>query len=286
MEDKRSSAPNVPWTAVVALIVAAAGGWLWFQSPLTSSRPAGEPEHEHLLLGEQDVEARLWQDPFTAVFNHEHGEEAKDQTETDKEKAENHQLKHLAEQIARSVNGLAADELVRLVPVMVSGGPYGEDAESRLRSRQAVISALGVAGYKPDNAENIGYFEMGWPRGKELLTSERKRPGRASGVTKSEDGLSLDVPFEWFSPRKFEPPAERAARTKRVLVFWRKEEAFAALPLLRLAGFIQHMKDEVKVAGSPTDRLSITILGPRSSTTLQSMLPEFGRTNVTPVNLS
>src|SRR5260370_37948443 len=104
MEDKRASAPNIPWTAVMALIVAAAGGWLWFQSPLTSSRPAGQPEHEHLLLGAQGVEARLWQDPFTAVVRHEHRAEAHDQTVKAQADAAKHPLAQLAVQNDRDVN--------------------------------------------------------------------------------------------------------------------------------------------------------------------------------------
>ncbi len=49
---------------------------------------------------------------------------------------------------------------IMVLQVMLSGGPYVEDAETRRRSRYAVLSALGVAGYVPWDAEHIGYFEV------------------------------------------------------------------------------------------------------------------------------
>ena len=44
-------------------------------------------------------------------------------------------------------------EKVLLLPVILRGGPYSEDREFRLRTRYAVVSALGVAGYQPKDTD-------------------------------------------------------------------------------------------------------------------------------------
>lgn len=46
---------------------------------------------------------------------------------------------------------------------MASGVPYPEDVESRIRSRVAVMAALGTAGYRSADEEQIGYVRSNWP---------------------------------------------------------------------------------------------------------------------------
>ncbi len=48
---------------------------------------------------------------------------------------------------------------VLILPVMVTAGPYADQAEERLRTRYALLSALHIAGYKPRNATHIGVFK-------------------------------------------------------------------------------------------------------------------------------
>ena len=43
---------------------------------------------------------------------------------------------------------------------MVSGGPYAEDKEWRLRSRYAVIAALTELGYTPKDPEHIDFVDF------------------------------------------------------------------------------------------------------------------------------
>jgi hypothetical protein len=50
-----------------------------------------------------------------------------------------------------------------LLPVMIAGGPYSEDHESRVRSRFAIVSALGQLDYVPEDAEHLGTLEIPWP---------------------------------------------------------------------------------------------------------------------------
>ena len=71
--------------------------------------------------------------------------------------------------------------------VMVQGGPYVEGIESRIRTRYAVVSALGVACFVPEDSEHIGYAQ--W------------KPHPPPGATLPYD--KLNVPYEWYRSRKF-----------------------------------------------------------------------------------
>ena len=65
-----SQLPNIGGNGFIWILVAAAATYLVaHQIPLSGSRPASTdrslPEH----VGEQRVDARLWQDPFAAVLD-------------------------------------------------------------------------------------------------------------------------------------------------------------------------------------------------------------------------
>lgn len=53
---------------------------------------------------------------------------------------------------------------VTVLPVMVAGSPYVEGHEWRLRSRDAVLFALQVSGYVPEDREHVGYTVVQWPK--------------------------------------------------------------------------------------------------------------------------
>ena len=62
---------NTGFTLGGFLILAALGTFLWKGAPLDSVRPSSEQSgwYEHKLA--QQIPARLWQDPFKAVYLHE-----------------------------------------------------------------------------------------------------------------------------------------------------------------------------------------------------------------------
>ena len=61
-----------------------------------------------------------------------------------------------------------------VLPVVVQGGGIPTAREARLRYRYAVVSALGVAGYVPEDGERIGYF---FADATVLKTIVRSNPG-------------------------------------------------------------------------------------------------------------
>jgi hypothetical protein len=126
---EKTSEPNsigpVPVLAVILFVVT------YFISannePFQGSRPQASGSQPVTV---QDVEARLWQDPFGAI--------AADKTKTSKKPQ--------------------PKDFDKVIGVLVPGSPYAESEEFRRQIRYAVLSGLGVEGYIPKDAEHIGYF--------------------------------------------------------------------------------------------------------------------------------
>ena len=55
----------------IVMVVLLAAGVLIKQVPLQSARPSDPERVKFVPAAQQDVEARLWQDPFAAVEKHE-----------------------------------------------------------------------------------------------------------------------------------------------------------------------------------------------------------------------
>jgi len=157
--------------------------YLWYQSPLQSSRPFPAEESN---LRSNFVDARPWEDPLEAVESH-------DRSETGAKRAPHHPF------------GLqqTREGQVAFLLVLTDGRPYPEGHETRLDDRYAVGSALAVACYIASGEDPLDYFT--WPNDgdKNLLTS--KQP--------------LKVPFEWYKRR----PAAQCADSgpfEHILVIW------------------------------------------------------------------
>ena len=159
--------------------------------PLESARPTDPERVKFVPAGQQDVEARLWQDPFAAVEKHD--------TRSDPPAA------HTPQTLLARIQDLRKDgRSVTVVAVSVFGGSFDEAAESRRRTRFAVMSALGFHGYSPENSDAVGYF----------------------CITLSEHGaVNLTVPYEWF---------ERSDQSSNVLVLWLNEDKLTTGPLEKL----------------------------------------------------
>ena len=145
MADEKKTESNgltgaVPITAVLALLASFA---MFTPSPFHDDRPPGNPLKLQQYEAAQDINARLWQDPFEAVDN-------KDDI-------------HKPEQIYKG-NPINPDEdQVTVIAVTLPGSPYQEAAESRMRWRYAVLSALANQMYNPVDEQHIGYFEASIP---------------------------------------------------------------------------------------------------------------------------
>src|SRR5437899_5267061 len=93
MEEKGTGNLSVnPQTLLVVIAVCVNLFWLK-ELPFKPSRPYESPGHDHPSAGGQDVEARLWQDPFEAIVTQEK-RALNGRSETNR-----HKMSNLAEQI-------------------------------------------------------------------------------------------------------------------------------------------------------------------------------------------
>lgn len=294
----------------VLLVLAAAVGLNWFDRPLKSRRPQQPEPYARDTFGDQDVRARLWQDPFEPVFTDFSAPEASNKQRDADDSI--HELASLAEKIwirtgMRVAGEMEADkdeatlhptlsrakteQQLVLMPVLVSGSSLAEDAETRRRTRQAIVSALAVKGFVPAAGERIGYIETHWDP-----------PGR---LTSGKAQVTVPIPFEWFQ-RDLLRPQDQRPDAEWVLVLWIDEELLQDYALLRLNELLgnlvsfqkwrrisDHLRktrtrqaeasgdeppDPVTTAAQPLDvdeickRIQLRLIGPATSSTLLEML--------------
>ena len=118
------------------------------QISLKASRPINKNQIHYNRLVDENVDARLWEDPFEAVYQYQKRVKPTDTKIT--------LWKTLLGKIKSESSGT-----VTLLGVLVSSGPYFVNAENRRRTRYAVLSGLASSGYLPENSEYIGYLKGG-----------------------------------------------------------------------------------------------------------------------------
>jgi hypothetical protein len=204
-EESRSSfASPVPLIAVALL----AAGVLVKNAPLETARPAGDGHSTSLSqIGYQDVEARLWQDPFAVRAVALPPRDLRQQRHPARDDPQ-----HSPEKLSQlGDRALEQDPNLEIVGAMVFGGTYAEGVEMRRRARYAVISGLHKSGYEPDNADGLGYAWM---------------PHEVRETADLGARLPEIVPYEWFTK------TERG--TDRLLLVWIQEEALGNKPIRAL----------------------------------------------------
>ncbi len=238
-QEKKSN--NLPIPALTSLLFVSLALLVQQFIPLESPRPKTANSVHYLYPGIQDVDARLWQDPLTALPQH-------DSSPYDTglcQQQPHHDISALACSII-GAHKTSGNKAITVIGVMFFGGPYAEDIEFRMRTRYAVVSGLAVKNYFPDDAEHIGYFSNSTP-------------------TKF---LPEKVPFEWFNASNGSP----------VLLLWLDETAFISEPLNVSRKLVKLFQEETENAASflKTDspELNFKFIGPASSTTLQAMVTE------------
>ena len=224
-----------PGGLLIALLVGV-GAIGWVQTPFKPERP-NEPLEGLRSVGVQDVDARLWQDPFAAVVEARKGREQSKvsepecrSVEIDAEgrtllirsdcpeeegeavattaRADHHGLDDLSGQIRSRVATLnqewaaVPDERpVTVLGIMVSAGPFPGAAENRRRYRYAALSALMLEEFLPEDAEHVGYAEL--PKG----------------------ASPQFVPYEWFTRR---PIGAADAGSRALILLWLDDDSLGA----------------------------------------------------------
>jgi hypothetical protein len=156
-EDKPSGAWGSSFV-VLAFTTVSAVYVGWQKPPLVSSRPAESPYGAHEIKAPQDIDARLWQDPFAAVMEDPHDRDPRADD------------RHSIAQFKAPTDGKTLT-----LGVTLPGALYPEAAESRRRLRYAVLAALHTKGYAPTDEKHIGYFSV-------TPLDNKEAQGAAAGV--------------------------------------------------------------------------------------------------------
>lgn len=276
-----SSGPDKSWTSgtqagglITALLVSSAAAWLGVlatRTPLVSARPEAPELPAPLSFGPQRVPARLWQDPIDALY-------ALPAEEWGRRKQCLSAVRNQVTEAARS------PDPVLLLPVFVSSQAYPETFEARLRTRYAVLAALGAAGYVPEDRWHIGFFIANEPNCPNCSPPTQTR-------SKSEidpDSVRTDaparpsprsVPFEWFRPaqRKIElrncagtlatSPTQTIQSLAKILVLWIIEDELGSAPLNALVELTEELR-----RGAP--KSIVRCLGPTNSDVLAAIFTD------------
>ncbi len=257
---------NVGAIAVAALsLVALAASQ---HGELKGTRPKAETARLHQPSPPQEVQARLWEDPFGSVLR------AKTVAEADKtakcfhiapskgvlvkehdsldgssalagkkrraDKAPPKPKNNREEPPPNSyVNSLSPDTIT--LAISVSGSSYAADEEARRRARYATVSALGRHGFAPKDREHIGFF---------YLAESKKDCDTATS--------RAAIPFEVFETQPDRP------RKLQVLVLWMDEANLVDDPLKYFSSVVGH------VTRHP-DTYPVAIIAPSTSDGLQKL---------------
>lgn len=196
MRQLDAATPANPLPARGHLVMAV--GALWVQTvSLPSARPPESQVAQENYTAQQNIDARLWQDPFEAERKNAPKpnrieeilklyQPAKDAGPSIQGIRESRPPKKLSgtEKQNTICSAKSSSRGVQVMAVMVSGAPYAEAAENRRRARYAVISGLARQEYVPADREHIGSINAN-------LTGFF---ADASGKNQS-----MDIPFEWFN---------------------------------------------------------------------------------------
>jgi len=169
----------------VATVLVALAGIIVGQWQLVGTRPAPTDVVGYPPGTLQDVPGRLWQDPFAAVD--QFVKRPKDPAVDAASRSGQERLREIVGELTRS--GVATD----IVGVLVFGGDYPEYAEQRRRNRYAVVSALSVSGFVPEQSDGLGFIEP------------------SAGLQRQRR-----VPFEWF---------RLEGGNRRTLILWIDENS-------------------------------------------------------------
>jgi hypothetical protein len=257
---------DIPWGTLLPLIAALAGIIAQYK-PLESERPLAPGEKPVEVVAEQDVDARLWQDPLAVARKEEEAHEAARKMsdslqgsngaaeQREQRYAEHHGIKSLANKIAASVY----PHRILLLAVMLDSGPYIEQGESRLRSRQAVLQALSEGKFVPVDGEHIGFVTAPWP------------PDSINAGHLQADGELL---LPWESCKAADKSTARVfpPNTGAVVILWLPAANFDPSPLNRFASLVESLTQSV-----PEDRrnlIDVKLIGPVNSAGLQKMIDE------------
>jgi hypothetical protein len=264
MSEPKQSSSNVSAGAVWILLAAAGTYFVVHTAPLEGNRPPTTEVVVRQQPNRQDIESRLWWDPFAAVAERLAKSSDLKPENCGKPEIGDHCVSPLmpANESPNPTPAIGEGDPSKPQPPIVivasvSGAPYSEDHESRRRQRYAIVAGLARQGFAPSDPEHLGFF---WPRALGKLSD-------AKSEVVSSERMPEVVPFEWF---------ESKDKKSSALLLWLDEDVLGGSPL---KGFDAFFCRTLRTGLPSSFRWSrAVVLGPESSTTLKAMASELGGT--------
>lgn len=267
-----SESANAAWPQLVLVILLTAGAVLL--APIQSERPitSGHGIRSGAL---EDVDLRLWQDPFDAVAKAAQNKKSTDcvanfklgiagqlQVQPCPQKGAEG-IAVLGEQIALRRHQSA----VKVLVTMIDGSTAVLADEKRRRTRYAVLAGLNAQGYAPVDAEHIGYTaEENVYRARVSLAFEwlKDDSGKSAVLLIWLDEQSLSQEIILNSKDKNEGcPDEQNVGS-----------GFNVCPMNRLKWILEKLGQERLQAHGTLKELSFAVIGPSSSSFLVAAAKE------------
>jgi len=246
-DDEKKGPTGLGSNGAIVVALFATGAYFYAQqAPLTVLRPPPMESRIEEKFHSEDVEARLWQDPFDAVARQikkvdpEEKRECEDAWSKKASTIPLHCRSPLVDETGNPRSELAG---TRIIAITAPGASYFEDSETRRRLRYAVLSGLHLEGYEPRNEQHMGYFR---PRDHEM------------------HGFPVAVPYEWFDHDTLKP--------KRILLLWIDEDVLSDTS--DPSQSISHLRSMLCASASAgqCSALSYQVLGPYSSGVLRQLV--------------
>ncbi|HEY2249528.1 MAG TPA: hypothetical protein VGH74_00660, partial [Planctomycetaceae bacterium] len=281
--DNKSQLAGVIGPALLLAIFSVLG-YVTYEPLLRSARPKagddGSVPQPPSPKGLEALHARLWDDPLVVAYQHsrkkkvnagsnKYSESKDEETDFDELTATQRDMRATVEYFLKPDDSEAKPSEAQkrkralVMPVFVPGEPFADDTEHRKRTTYAVISALGVAGYKIVNPDRLSYAEF--------------QINIYNAPTKSDISVALTVPIKLFVPKREPNQATLNKPAKQtyaaVVVCWIDDSQLGSRPLAALQQILAGIfgNDLPKAWKASVD---LRIIGPASSDSLLQMAEE------------
>ena len=244
------------------------------EPPLETHRPITTLQSNEIstVSPMRSVPGRLGEDPIKVALEAERARKvAEGQRRGPKS---NNRLKKYFQKTIEGVLSTEEDSQFLLMPVLVTGSPYAEGVEQRMRTRYAVESALGRANYAMGYSDRVSYVSI-------RVKVKLRRGGSPTSIDRS-----IVVPVKLYRSSDIRNAHRQAdqpgLKYTGVIVCWVAEDWLGDFPMHALEQIADALYGGFFDAKSESDRkvqpaqLDLKILGPASSDTLFKILKNEG----------
>ena len=243
MADSKGGFGSFPWASVAVLVAFVASTQL-VPHAFESLRPAEKARAQAPLDPDLEVNARLWEDPFSALrrYEAERAERCDRARKQASQKLDVDCLGRLAEMRDphRLMDRLDGDQNQKLGDTLIvlglmPGADFVGAEEARRRIRYATLAGLLAQDYVPENAERLSLLEFDLLKPGLVSSAAVAKASKADPPDPGQARASFVVPYEMLSLRtrgaEQTQDGKPPARYAQVAVLWVDE---SSLPLRKL----------------------------------------------------